>query len=179
MITILDCTTKVLEFNSYHSTTFRMCIATHWFGWGEKNMRANVKVERLNIAIKAATYHIIGCRLVQLDGITLVNTSKPTYNQLPSNRIMDLNITSRHGFVNDSLNYMRDSITGWDLDNYTNRRIREQLRQVLYNQGVISNWKFPGMIPKLPTITISRFLIKNLDAPRNRSEIDTHQILRG
>jgi hypothetical protein len=88
-----------------------MCIATHWFGWGEKNMRANVEVERLNIAIKAATYHIIGCRLVQLDGITLVNTTKPTYNQLPSNRIMDPNITSRNVFVN----YMRNSITGWDL----------------------------------------------------------------
>ena len=34
------------------------------------------------------------------------------------------------------------------------------------------------MIPKPPTITISRFLIKDLDVPRNRSKTETHQILR-
>ncbi len=45
----------------------------------------------------------------------------------------------------DSSNYYKNP--GLCIANHTNRRIREALRYILYKEGIIPDWKDPGLAP--------------------------------
>lgn len=133
-------------------------------------------MERLNIALSAASYYVIRCRFLELSGITLISTSNTFYRHPQTRRTQKLNLTTRKGIMMDESCYLRDTRSGWDMANQMNRRIRETICQAPYKDGVIPDWQSPNSTLWKPIITMDRVVVE-LASPRNMSDVSTHMIL--
>lgn len=74
----------------------------------------------------------------------------------------------------DGMNYRRDLTSGFDINDYANR----QMRECCTNQGIIPNWRYPGAMPKIPTFTIGSSLTRDIDVPKYSSKTATCEILK-
>lgn len=99
---ILDGVNKIRKINVYHNTMFRLGLTTLRFGLGEKNCEANVKIERLNIAIKVAVHYLVRCRIVKLAKYTLAHDSDKKGKPRPRS---SLNLQTREYKSLDSTQY--------------------------------------------------------------------------
>ena len=76
IIEVQDGVIKLKEFNLFNKTKFTIGFGKSWFAWGNKYDKDNVRVEQFNLALDAAAFYIVKCRICNLAKFT--TTDQPT-----------------------------------------------------------------------------------------------------